>query len=83
MDELAARIEEELTRQAYPREVTPNAELWSWRVGESGSAYLQGSEAAPVLVAQRPKSPPIPVPFQPNEEGEFERVVGDVLRTLD
>jgi hypothetical protein len=82
MDKLAARIEDELTRQAHPRTVTPNAEPWSWRVGDAGSAYLKGSEDEPSLVAQRPAGPPFPEPFRPDDPGEIERVVEDVLRTL-
>jgi hypothetical protein len=82
MDHLASRVETELVGQAHPQAVTPTAEPWSWRVGDSGSVYLQGSEDEPSLVAQRPKGPPFPEPFRPDEDGEIERVVEDVLRTL-
>jgi hypothetical protein len=82
MNRLAALIEDELRRQAHPRAVTPTAEPWSWPVGTAGYAYLQGSEEEPSLVAQRPQGPPFPEPFQPDEDGEIERIVEDVLSTL-
>jgi hypothetical protein len=82
LDELAELVSEELVRQAAPHEVIENDEPHSWRVGDLGAAFLNGPATAPALVAQRRGGVQFPEPFDPLGTGEVERVVADVLRTL-